>query len=324
MNRRYRVMTMAAWLALSPWTVAGQAFAPGTPPDLERRVFVDVNRVTPSKVLDQLCDTIACTLEVDPKLPQPDISLRLSNVRARTALDAVCDIVGCRWTLKGRVLIVTATNAPPPAPKVTEWMEKIKAPLLGEKWNLDRVPLRDVLTSLSQELATDVTFDGADLGAPITQDVRGVSALEALQRIQSAAGDSYGGIQMGLNPDTGRQEIRFRHRKEPAPLPGPGIKPGERVYQKDEPGLTLPQVVHEAKPAYTADAQRAGVQGTVVLSVVVTTEGTVGDVKVTKSLQSELDTEAIKAAKRWRFTPGTKDGKPVPVVVTLELTFTLR
>jgi TonB family protein len=324
MNRRCRVMTTAACMVLTPWIVAGQAFAPGTPPDLERRVFVDVNRVTPSKVLDELCDTIACTLQVDPKLQQPDISLRLSNVRARTALDAVCDMVGCRWTLKGRVLVVTATNLPPAPPKVQEWMERIKAPLLGEKWNLVRVPLRDVLASLSQELAADVTFEGTDLGAPITLDLRGVSGLEALQRVQSATGSNVVGGQMGSNPNTGRQEIRFRNRKELGSPPGPGITPDERVYQKDEPGLTLPRVVYEVRPAYTAGAQRAGIQGTVVLSVVVTTEGTIGDVKVTKSLQSELDAEAIKAAKRWRFTPGTKDGKPVPVAVTLELTFTLR
>jgi len=40
--------------------------------------------------------------------------------------------------------------------------------------------------------------------------------------------------------------------------------------------------------------------------------------------QHGLDDEAVKALKQWRFSPGTKDGKPVPVVVELEMTFTLR
>ena len=55
-------------------------------------------------------------------------------------------------------------------------------------------------------------------------------------------------------------------------------------------------------------------------------DGTVGEVNITKSLDSAfgLDQEAIKAAKRWRFVPGRRFGQPVAVLVTIELTFTLR
>ena len=54
------------------------------------------------------------------------------------------------------------------------------------------------------------------------------------------------------------------------------------------------------------------------------TDGSIGDVKVTRSLDAGLDQEAIKAVKQWRFEPGIKDGKPVPVRVALEMTFSLR
>jgi TonB family protein len=37
-----------------------------------------------------------------------------------------------------------------------------------------------------------------------------------------------------------------------------------------------------------------------------------------------LDQEAIKAARQWRFAPGTKQGEPVPVLVTIAIAFTLR
>ena len=48
------------------------------------------------------------------------------------------------------------------------------------------------------------------------------------------------------------------------------------------------------------------------------------DVRVTRSPDEELDQEAVKAARQWKFKPGTKDGRPVAVQVNIELTFTLK
>jgi protein TonB len=91
-------------------------------------------------------------------------------------------------------------------------------------------------------------------------------------------------------------------------------------------GVSTPIVVREVKPMYTSDAMRARIQGTVWVECVVRTDGSVGDVEVVRSLDPRfgLDEEAIKAAKQWRFRPGTRLGEPVPVLVTIELTFTLR
>ena len=91
-------------------------------------------------------------------------------------------------------------------------------------------------------------------------------------------------------------------------------------------GVTLPTVVREVKPKYTPEAMERKIQGSVWLETVVLETGDVGDVKVTRSLDPEygLDREAVAAAKQWKFKPGTKDGKPVAVWVTIELTFTLK
>ena len=91
-------------------------------------------------------------------------------------------------------------------------------------------------------------------------------------------------------------------------------------------GRHVAAVVREVKPAYTADAMRAKVQGSVWLECIVMPDGSVGDVKVTRSLDPifGLDQEAIKAAKMWKFRPGMRQGEPVPVIITIELTFTLR
>jgi len=106
---------------------------------------------------------------------------------------------------------------------------------------------------------------------------------------------------------------------------GEGGGTGGGVYRPGN-GVELPRVIQEIRPQYTADAMRAKVQGTVWVECVVLPDGTVGEATITKSLDSVfgLDHEALKAAKRWRFIPGRRLGQPVPVLVTIELTFTLR
>jgi periplasmic protein TonB len=91
-------------------------------------------------------------------------------------------------------------------------------------------------------------------------------------------------------------------------------------------GVTLPIVVHEVKPDYTAEAKAARIQGAVLLEAVVLTDGNVGDVKVVRSLDTTygLDQQAVNAAKQWTFEPGTKDSKAVAVRVQIELRFTLK
>ena len=107
--------------------------------------------------------------------------------------------------------------------------------------------------------------------------------------------------------------------------PGSGGGTGGGVYRPGN-GVTLPRVLHEERPAYTSDAMRAKVQGTVLLECVVKPDGSVGDVQVIRSLDPTfgLDQQAMVAARKWRFAPGTRLGEPVPVLITIELTFTLR
>jgi periplasmic protein TonB len=107
--------------------------------------------------------------------------------------------------------------------------------------------------------------------------------------------------------------------------PGRGGGTGGGVFQLGS-GVTPPSVITEVKPAYTAEAMRAKVQGTVLVNCVVLADGNVGDCEVVRSLDRSfgLDEEAIKAARQWRFSPGTRLGEPVAVLVTIQLDFTLR
>jgi periplasmic protein TonB len=106
---------------------------------------------------------------------------------------------------------------------------------------------------------------------------------------------------------------------------GYGGGTGGGVYQPGN-GVTLPRIIREVKPQYTSDAMRAKIQGAVLLQCTVRPDGSVTDIQVMRSLDPTfgLDQEAIKAAKQWRFAPGTRMGQPVSVQITIELTFTLR
>ena len=90
--------------------------------------------------------------------------------------------------------------------------------------------------------------------------------------------------------------------------------------------VAAPQVVRDVKPNYTAAARKERIEGSVLLEAVVKEDGTVGEVNVTKSLDTQhgLDEEAVKAMKQWTFKPGMKDGKAAPVAVDVEMTFTLK
>jgi len=91
-------------------------------------------------------------------------------------------------------------------------------------------------------------------------------------------------------------------------------------------GLTLPRPIREVKPEYTALAKEMRIQGTVLMKVVVLVSGDVGDIEVIRSLDTQygLDDRAIEAVRQWKFEPGRRDGKVVPVQVTIEMSFTLR
>jgi TonB family protein len=88
---------------------------------------------------------------------------------------------------------------------------------------------------------------------------------------------------------------------------------------------TTPKLVKEVKPEYTPEARAAKIQGTVLLQTVILADGTVGDVRVTRSLDEKygLDRQAIVAVKQWLFTPGMRDGQAVAVTVSIEVSFNL-
>jgi periplasmic protein TonB len=110
---------------------------------------------------------------------------------------------------------------------------------------------------------------------------------------------------------------------------GRGVGPGEEHGFGDAipagGDVTAPVLVKRVDPRYTSEAMVTKITGAVVLEAVVRADGSVGAVRVVKSLDSKLglDLAAIAAAKEWVFKPGTRRGQAVDVIVTLILEFRL-
>lgn len=150
------------------------------------------------------------------------------------------------------------------------------------------------------------------------QDLPGV--ITAIAPTSMAQG---GGPGTGGGPGSGA-------RSGNGPGDGAGLGPGHYAGLGDgyEPGngVTAPRLIREVKPGYTSDAMRARIQGTVRLQAIVSPDGSVSSARVIRSLDATfgLDQEALNTVKQWRFLPGTHAGRAVPVLIEVELTFTLR
>src|SRR5271169_1066056 len=98
----------------------------------------------------------------------------------------------------------------------------------------------------------------------------------------------------------------------------------EVVYENQGPGMTHPKPVYpQAEPEYAERARRKKIQGTVLLSMIVTPEGTVRDPQVTHGLDKDLDKKAVECVSKWKFEPATKDGRPVAYRIVVEVNFRL-
>lgn len=156
-----------------------------------------------------------------------------------------------------------------------------------------------------------------DLDAPV------VSAVPAFADANIERGLPDPGLPRAGSPGPGRERGLGN---------GPGTGIGDRPGPGDGDGppypgngVSAPVPVRQVRPQYTPGAMSARLAGSVIVECVVMPDGTVGDARVTRSLDGRfgLDEEALKAARQWRFRPGMLRGRPIAVRVTIELTFSI-
>ena len=145
-----------------------------------------------------------------------------------------------------------------------------------------------------------------EIGLPVD------AASSATSRGPGEGGGVGIGIGTGVGPGNG-----------PGLGPGSGGGSGGGVYRAGG-GVSAPRLLKDVKPRYTDETLRSGIQGTVIMEVVVARDGRPSHIQVVRSLHPELDDEAAAAVAKWRFEPGRLAGEPVDVLVTIMLDFWIR
>ena len=84
-----------------------------------------------------------------------------------------------------------------------------------------------------------------------------------------------------------------------------------------------PTKTHDVRPVYPDEALQARITGVVILEAIIGVDGSVTDAKVLQSIPI-LDAAAVDAVKQWRFEPTHLNGVPVPVLMTVTVSFNLK
>jgi len=105
--------------------------------------------------------------------------------------------------------------------------------------------------------------------------------------------------------------------------PGSGGGTGGGPYRPGS-GIAPPRLLREVKADYTEDARQRSISGDVVLEIVVRRDGSVGDIRILKGLAGGLNDRAVQAVRQWRFSPASRQGAPVDVIVEVAVEFKLR
>lgn len=92
-------------------------------------------------------------------------------------------------------------------------------------------------------------------------------------------------------------------------------------YQPVTAGITPPKATHSPDPEYPDVPPDTEPRGVVVMLIGVDAHGHVKPVRVVRSSAHAFEKSAVSTVKTWKFKPAKKDGKPVPVQITVEMRF---
>jgi TonB family protein len=183
--------------------------------------------------------------------------------------------------------------------------------LLKDAWG---TPLRFVVTGEHYRIISagaDRKFDESTWGRAATTDPSEDIVLEDGTFIRTADGRSL------LNNASTADMLPL------AQPPDPRIERDPK-WRRVGGDVKAPVVVERVEPSYPEEYRKMRLGGIVILEVEVSETGEVGGVRLLKSVAPDIDTSAMDAVRRWKFTPATENGRPVPSLFNLTINFKLK
>jgi len=129
---------------------------------------------------------------------------------------------------------------------------------------------------------------------------------------------AHGGLAVAQSDDA-----RSDQGAVPSGISGAVVKPAEPAKAPKKPVIVLPELTHFEHADYPPEAEKAGLQADVLLKLTVDRDGSVTKVDVSEPVGNGFDEAAKVAALKFKFTPATRDGVPIPVVIPYRYSFTL-
>ncbi len=163
------------------------------------------------------------------------------------------------------------------------------------------------------------TWRKVEKGADVEVDVALASTPQDEKEVASAINAVF------LSPEDDLAELvpeawKYFVLKQEGKSPTPKALDG--VYKVGH-GRSAPRAVHAPDPEYSGLARVSGFQGTLILWLIVTPEGSTRDIRLAKPLGLGLDENAVETVSTWKFEPARSDGIPVAVQINVEVTFRL-
>ena len=179
--------------------------------NLDRITTINVNAVAPRDVYESLSRLLGCELVLSPEIRKA-VTMHLENVTVRTALTALSENLGCRWSVRENILRVDPAGTGKPGsaqagdggkPNPMKKFE-CKTP---SNFRFTDTPLDSITESLGKACDLDIKFDVTDRNRLLTIDLSDKTLFNALHALNEQLGPHRATIIISGTPKTGKMQI---------------------------------------------------------------------------------------------------------------------
>lgn len=188
MTRRRRFsLPLLGLLVLAGAPALRAADAPPASP-FDERISIELVDASPADALRSFAQLTGVRFDVAPEVVKP-FTATLHNVRVRTALDVLCESVGCEWMVVGGTPSSVTVTAPTAEPETRPQLPVAFSQALGQpiSLRLDKAAAKDVLASFRQMLAVDLAV-APEIAGEVTIRLEAVPVASALDAVCAQIG----------------------------------------------------------------------------------------------------------------------------------------